>query len=596
MKNLKVGKRLFVCFSIIILMAIISTIISVFNLNIVANNADRFNKECYEVESISWAAMLGVDSIEKSIYKASSSSNRVLVLQYIEEIKEGVILVDNSIAQLKEKHVVSQEYINKLEAEMEKSKPNIDELIDLIDNGKSTQAMQIMYLSLMPSIDAMHSSLDEISSELDTHAESFVAETENIRIMLTVILIGILAVSVIVSVLLATYVTRSIVKPINEISEAANSMSMGDFDFEIKYNSKDEFGKVAKDIANTVSKLKLYIGNVDFILSKISSGDMTSSIDIEYVGGFAPIKKSVEVIIESLNDTFSQINEASEQVASSSAQVSGGAQALSQGSTEQASSIQQLSASINEISEQVKVNADNANKASKTTNNLVKEVKDGSEQMKQMTDAMVDIKQSSSDIAKIIKAIDDIAFQTNILALNAAVEAARAGAAGKGFAVVADEVRNLASKSAEAAKNTTTLIENSIKAVENGTTIADKTAESMKNVADGISQSMLLIDQITEASNEQAVSIAQVTQGIEQISSVVQTNSATAEESAAASEELSGQAQMLKDLVGRVKIKSSYETAENELTIYEEDCSEEYDDEDELNTDEDTDEDLKQTI
>lgn len=557
MRNLKIGKRLFVCFSIIIFISIVSIGISVININVVSTNMDRFNKECYESESISWTAILAIDSIEKSIYKASSSSNRVLVLQYIEEIKAGVISFDNSVAQLKEKQVVPNEYISELESEIEKAKPNIDEMIGLIDNGKNTQAMQIMYLKLMPSIDSIHASLRAVSSELDANAQNFVIESNNVKMTSIISLLVVLCISVAVSVLLASYVTRSIVKPINEISEAANSMSIGDFNFEIKYNSNDELGKVAKDMANTVSKLKLYIGNVDSILNKISSGDMTASIDIEFEGGFASIKKSVEVIIESLNNIFSQINEASEQVASSSEQVSGGAQALSQGATEQASSIQQLSASINEISEQVRVNANNSNIVSKTTNNLVKEVKDGSDQMKQMTTAMVDIKQSSNDIAKIIKAIDDIAFQTNILALNAAVEAARAGAAGKGFAVVADEVRNLASKSAEAAKNTTVLIENSIKVVENGTKIADKTAKSMKNVVDGISESMLLIDQITEASNEQAVSIMQVTQGIEQVSAVVQTNSATAEESAAASEELSGQAHMLKSLVSRVKLKSS---------------------------------------
>lgn len=567
MKNLKIGKRLFICFSIIILISIVSIVISIFNINVVANNMERFEKECYEAESISWTAILAIDSVEKAIYKASSSTNRVLVLQYIEEIKAGVISVNNSVVRLKEKQAVAPEYIDELVGEMEVASPNVDELIGLLNNSKNTQAMQVMYLKLMPSIDSMHASLRVISSELDTNAKNFVEEANKTKMLSIVVLILILAMSVIVSGLLASYVTMSIVKPVKEISEAANAMSKGDFDYEIKYSSNDELGIVAKDIANTVSKLKLYIGNVDEVLNVMSKGDMTVSVDIDYVGGFAPIKKSVEQILNSLNNTLSQINEASEQVSSSSEQVSGGAQALSQGATEQASSIQELSASINEISEQVKVNANNSNMVSKTTNNLVKEVKDGSEKMKQMTTAMIDIKKSSSEIAKIIKTIDDIAFQTNILALNAAVEAARAGAAGKGFAVVADEVRNLASKSAEAAKHTTVLIENSIKAVENGTKIADRTAESMVSMVEGISKSMLLIDQITVASNEQASSIMQVTQGIEQISAVVQTNSATAEESAAASEELSGQSYMLKSLVGKFKLKGVGRIAEDEFII-----------------------------
>jgi len=527
------------------------------NINSVSKNTERFNEECYQVEDLNWKAILAVDTIEKSIFKSSSSStNRVLVLQYIDNIKEGFTSLNNIVTELKAKNALSQEYITELENYLESAKPDIDEIVDLLSASKNTQAMQVMYLNLMPTIDSMHVTLNIISTELDLNAKNFVAEAAKIKVMSIVVLLSILVISVIVSLILASYVTKSIVNPLNEISEAAKLMSVGDFHFEIKHSSKDELGVVARDMANTVDKLNLYIGDVDRVLDKISTDDMTASIDMEYIGGFASIKKSVEKILESLNGTFLQINEASEQLSSSAEQVSGGAQALSQGATEQASSIQQLSASINEISEQVKANANNSNMVSKTTNDLVSEVKDGSAQMKQMTIAMVDIKQASHEIAKIIKDIDDIAFQTNILALNAAVEAARAGAAGKGFAVVADEVRNLASKSAEAAKNTTVLIENSIKAVEHGSKIADRTEKSMINMVEGINHSVQLIDKIAEASNEQAISIMQVTQGIEQISGVVQTNSATAEESAAASEELSGQANMLKNLVGKVKLKS----------------------------------------
>ena len=230
-------------------------------------------------------------------------------------------------------------------------------------------------------------------------------------------------------------------------------------------------------------------------------------------------------------------------------QVAAGSQALSHGSTAQASAIQQLSATISDISQQVKMNAANAEKATKISTEAFHEVELGNKQMEHMMKAMDEISSSSSQIGKIIKTIDDIAFQTNILALNAAVEAARAGAAGKGFAVVADEVRNLASKSAEAAKNTTSLIENSIRAVENGTKIAAETAKSLSVIVEETKQSTQLINQISQASNEQAVSISQVTQGVEQISAVVQTNTATAEESAAAAEELNGNVLTLKQLV-----------------------------------------------
>ena len=229
---------------------------------------------------------------------------------------------------------------------------------------------------------------------------------------------------------------------------------------------------------------------------------------------------------------------------------------MSQGATEQASSIQELAASITEISNQVNQNAENAENASKKATNVGDQIISSNEHMQEMTSAMKEISEKSSQIGKIIKTIEDIAFQTNILALNAAVEAARAGEAGKGFAVVADEVRSLASKSAEASKDTSLLIEGSIQAVNKGTEIADITASQLLEVVSGAKDIVTTIDNIANASKQQANSVRQVTVGVDQISSVVQTNSATAEESAAASEELSGQAQILKELVNRFRLKT----------------------------------------
>ena len=203
----------------------------------------------------------------------------------------------------------------------------------------------------------------------------------------------------------------------------------------------------------------------------------------------------------------------------------------------------------------MKQNADNAQQANAKAGSISTEMNVSNEKMQLMIQAMEDISHCSNEISKIIKTIEDIAFQTNILALNAAVEAARAGTAGKGFAVVADEVRSLASKSAESSKNTSVLIENSLKAVENGTRIADETAQSLYQAVNGVNEMTAIIGQISEASSAQAHSISQVTLGIDQISSVVQTNSATAQESAAASEELSSQSQMMKNLVNKFKLK-----------------------------------------
>jgi methyl-accepting chemotaxis protein len=263
---------------------------------------------------------------------------------------------------------------------------------------------------------------------------------------------------------------------------------------------------------------------------------------------------------------FTYINESADQVSSGAGQVSSAAQALSQGATEQASSIQQLSASITEIAGEVNKNAYDASTANTLSLQASAEVERGNEHMKKMTSAMSDISDSSNEIGKIIKTIEDIAFQTNILSLNAAVEAARAGVAGRGFAVVADEVRNLANKSAEAAKNTTALIESSIQAVKSGTKIANETATSLNAIIEGTKKTAELVGEISKASNNQATSINQITLGVDQISAVVQTNSATSEESAATSEELSAQAQALKSMLSALKLKDHSESAQSSVT------------------------------
>lgn len=279
---------------------------------------------------------------------------------------------------------------------------------------------------------------------------------------------------------------------------------------------------------------------------------------MDYLGEFASIKASGNKIIGTLNDALSQIHRASNQVASGSEQVSSGAQSLSQGATEQASSIEELAATINELSEQVKQTAQNSSDINVLIEAAGNGVEGSNQQMKEMMSAMTRINESSSEIEKIIKTIEDIAFQTNILALNAAVEAARAGTAGKGFAVVADEVRSLASKSAEAAKDTTVLINHSLEAVAEGNRIARETQISLLNVVEKAQKITVGMAKITEAASMQAEGIAQVTTGVDQISSVVQTNAATAEESAATSQELSSQSSLLKDLVGRFRLKDMH--------------------------------------
>lgn len=332
-------------------------------------------------------------------------------------------------------------------------------------------------------------------------------------------------------------------------------VSEGDLNSDVPtVKANDETGDLLQDLGETIERLRKVVRVTSMHLEAIAAGDLTGKVENQFSGDFGPITQSLVTIYKSLNETMHQIDESAVQVSSGSNQVSDGAQALSQGATEQASSVEELAASMGEIASQIHNNAQNAEKTSEKADSVGSMMEVSSQQMQHMMEAMREISQRSDQIGKIIKDIEDIAFQTNILALNAAVEAARAGDAGKGFAVVADEVRNLASKSSESSKNTAVLIESTINAVENGIRIANETAESLTRAVSGVREVTENINKITLSSKEQAVSVTQINLGIDQIASVVQNNSATSEESAAASEELSGQAHILADLVKKFKV------------------------------------------
>ncbi|HCT89913.1 MAG TPA: methyl-accepting chemotaxis protein, partial [Lachnospiraceae bacterium] len=395
----------------------------------------------------------------------------------------------------------------------------------------------------------------------DWTAVAYVSRTEVLGDLLTLtgMMMSVSIAAIIIAILLIIILVRNIIgKPVRELSGVAAKIAEGELNQTIRHCSNDELGELADNFGLTVTRLRDYVDYINEISEKlqdISQGDLSFTLSHEYLGEFAKIKESLEAISWSLNDTLGQINTAANQVAEGSGYVSDGAQALSQGSMQQSDAVEQLASHINEVSDGIQKTAMGAKKARQISQDVRDHILESNSKMQHMNDAIQKISSKSAEIHSIIKTIEDIAFQTNILALNAAVEAARAGTAGKGFAVVADEVRSLASRSSEAAKNTTVLIDQTVEAVETGTNLAQDTAASMLEVVAQAEEVDKLIEGIATYSANQAAATEEVISGIDRISEVVQSNLATAEKSAAASEELSGQANMLKDLVSKFRLK-----------------------------------------
>jgi len=551
MKNLKIAQKLAVGFGVILLLFLISIVFASLNLRSIANNLDRFYKQPFANVALAIQADMNSEMAAKNMLQACLEQDTTETAHLLNQAATCLETMKEELTTLKANYGGDVNEIVAVETYMNQLNQSFANLDAAARSNNVTAAYRVYTSEIVSQLTNITDAIAVVrttatNNATNSHDSGMASSQVTVLVMLVV---GVAA--LLVGIALALYITKRITSAVVELQDASHKMSRGDFAPSLTYQSSDELGQLSASMRETMGNLRTIVHDMSDTLGQLANGNLTarSQVANSYVGELQPILTATHKLIEDLNHTMSGIATASDQVSAGAGQVSSGAQSLAQGATEQASAVQELAATINDISHQVSATAEHADIAKTRNLQAHEEIQVCSRHMNDLVGAMRTIEEKSSEVGKVIKVIEDIAFQTNILALNAAVEAARAGSAGKGFAVVADEVRNLASKSAEAAKNTTSLIGEAIQAVSEGTKLSGETEESLTKV---VTESQAVLDaviNIAAAANQQTESIQQITQGVDQISSVVQTNSATAEESAAASEELSGQAHMLKDLI-----------------------------------------------
>ncbi|HBA48448.1 MAG TPA: methyl-accepting chemotaxis protein [Lachnospiraceae bacterium] len=549
LKNLRMRSKMFFSYCIILLFYIIAIIASLVGLNNVSGGLEEFYTLPYPTVRSALEAQAATKNIQMNIFRAATAEDDATVQEILNESDASASELTKALSDLESTYEGDDALLQAVDSAADRTQAVRSQAVEYIKNHDMENALLIMNGDYSSAAGSLQEAIQDVIDVSKESADTYYTDALKMKKICTMALYGLSAVSILLTIFIAIKLIKNITHPIIEIEDAVKAMAEGNMHSQVTYTSKDELGQLAENLRFVLKTLSGYIEHICSRMDSLAGGDLTVEMDMDYLGEFASIRQSGNKIIESLNDAFGQLEDASSQVSSSAEQVSSGAQALSQGTTEQASSVEELVATLNELSNKVSQTAQNSRDVNNLISATAKEVDNSNVKMESMMNAMTKINDCSSEIEKIIKTIEDIAFQTNILALNAAVEAARAGEAGKGFAVVAEEVRSLAAKSAEAASETSALIEDSINKVNAGSKIADETAKAMEEITKVVQESEHIINGIAESSNYQATAVAQIEQAISQVSQVVQTNSATSEECAAASEELSNQASRMREML-----------------------------------------------
>lgn len=544
-------------FFVLILLMMIPMAVNSIGLGRITDRYRTFVEQNYLAEIYVYNIRLEMDTGVKNILLAAEASTSADMENYLASAEESLNRVGEYIEWFKTSYEgdISKilEY-DDVRLQAVDLRPEIFEAIRENTPKGDARAAQLL-ADYNKALEQAGAKITEFAQQLSVNSKDMFTRSMGVKEGIVLFQKECFVVAIILSAIMVAVTTKAVLKPIQEIDHAIDKMRSGDFSAEITYTSRDELGRMAENMRAMLISLREIVHDQMEMMMGMAEGNFAvkSKDESIYIGEFKILYDAIQEIKKRLGETFVQVQQVARRVTAGSDQVSAGAQHLAQGATQQASSIEQLAATITEITQQIKDTAEFSEGSREDTLRIQKEAAKSNEDMQELLKAMGDISENSAQISKIVKTIEDIAFQTNILSLNAAVEAARAGVAGKGFAVVADEVRNLASKSADASKSTAALIENSLSAVQRGREITDKTAESLTRVIADINKVAESITHIAQEAMTQANSVGQISIGVDQISGVVQTTSATSQEGAASSEELSSQAQVLKHLMSQFR-------------------------------------------
>ena len=556
-QRLKLRSYLFLVFITMICLSAITAGVGIFGLLNTKNQMDNLINKTLTADTAVKNCRIEVNVAARILREMLITDNTSEYPSMKEQIQGNLDNINQQIVIFKQSHGEADGLAAKYEDAFTTWFEIANRAIAEIEKGNKDTAKKIILEECSPALNNMVNIVKEI--------DDITTQEREMQEKQTTVMLNLFLISLIITVALATAfgfyyaftTTNKITGVVGKIRDAVNELSKGNLDTKIGYQAKNEFGELSEKMDFSFRELRHYVKEVDKCMVQFSKGDFTYESSLQFLGDFAHIQQAINDFQTKMNSTLQEMESVSNRVSVGSEQVEQAARELANGATSQASSVQELSATIAEITRHISDTAEYSRQADVLGKETESVVEKSQHEMKQMVQAINDISVASESIQKIIKAIDDIAFQTNILALNAAVEAARAGSAGKGFAVVAGEVRNLAQKAAEAAQSTTELIENSLMHVAHGKELAASTNDAFGEVTYKSREILGMIGKIAQASNEQAKSMSQISKGVNQISAVVQMNSASSEESAASSQKMAEQASLMKSLLDQFELKTT---------------------------------------